>query len=370
LACGCKYTGFIFVGLPLCAAILFLPHERHRTRVARLLIFVLTSGLLVSPWLIKNVIATGNPVFPLANQVFGGEPPGFTAEETLRWDSAHRPQHGDTGVAAMFLTLAQHTVLDQYQRFNVLVLLLGVAGLLRRRRERMDAVLLAILGVQVAAWLMVTHLYARFLTPAIIPVILLAGRSVSVEASAIRRGVIWILVIVSAAWNTAFTSRLFAREWPGAIPAAFIYEGKIGAYEHFGWINSLDAGARVLLIGEARAFYLPSSTAYWTTFNRNPFLEQVARHSSNPRAPGDHTPFPPERAGDLLRWLQEGRYTHLLVNWTEIRRLVRSYGFSPRASEEQIYQAVAELEKLGLKQLEPRQGGDGSASVLYEIPSR
>jgi hypothetical protein len=32
---------------------------------------------------------------------------------------------------------------------------------------------------------------------------------------------------------------------------------------------------------------------------------------------------------DVLRWLQDHRYTHILVHWGEVQRLSATYGFSP-----------------------------------------
>ncbi len=41
--------------------------------------FVLGWGVVMTPWLAKNVIDAGNPVYPLANRVFGGQSPGSGA---------------------------------------------------------------------------------------------------------------------------------------------------------------------------------------------------------------------------------------------------------------------------------------------------
>jgi len=47
-------------------------------------VFVVGVLAAFSPWLIKNQVMTGSPVFPLANTVFRASPPGWGAPQTRR----------------------------------------------------------------------------------------------------------------------------------------------------------------------------------------------------------------------------------------------------------------------------------------------
>ncbi len=70
-AMGCKYTALISAVIPL------RPARRRRlaggiASLRPLLAFGLGWGLIMGPWLVKNVIDTGDPVYPLGYRVFHG----------------------------------------------------------------------------------------------------------------------------------------------------------------------------------------------------------------------------------------------------------------------------------------------------------
>jgi 4-amino-4-deoxy-L-arabinose transferase-like glycosyltransferase len=81
LALGTKYNGL--VGLFLLG--LFVPFVYARVRAGTRYVslkaaawgalFVLVSLLVFSPWMVRNVVWTGNPVYPLYNKVFNPPPP-------------------------------------------------------------------------------------------------------------------------------------------------------------------------------------------------------------------------------------------------------------------------------------------------------
>ena len=99
------------------------------------------------------------------------------------------------------------------------------------------------------------------------------------------------------------------------VPASLIQNGKIPGYDFYGIVNErVPDGARVLLVGEARAFYFGRSVDYHIVFNRNPFAEVV-------RGADD--------VGEIIRWLRESGYDYVLVNWSEVERLSATYGFAP-----------------------------------------
>lgn len=375
---GCKYTGAAFIVLPLGVAIFVFGRGSIRVRLMHTLIFSVGALASIAPWMIRNLADTGNPVFPLANAIFEGTPPNWAEQETTHWDGAHRPKPGEATLGGRLAALLNHTVLDPHQRFNTAAVLLAAFGLLWRRLEKIDAALLSMLLIQVGLWLAVTHLYARFLVPVLIPAVLLAGRAWSAEGPVlIRRGMIVVLA-AAAAWHAYFSGRLMAREWPGALPASAIYDGEIGVYEYFDWVNDLPPDSKVLLIGEARPFYFRRSVDYWTAFNRNPFLEELKFRidDQNERAPAEGASSSLGQA--LLEWLRARGYTHLLVNWSEVYRLTRTYQFSPPVAEEHVQQAIHGMRRAGLlRRIEPQEGwvnlhlGEKgqSSNELYAIPS-
>ena len=75
-----------------------------------------------------------------------------------------------------------------FQRFGPVVLALGLLGLYGRKRTRLDISLVLALAAQLVAWLLFTHLYARFAVVLLIPLCLLAGRSLHGTA---RAAAVW-----------------------------------------------------------------------------------------------------------------------------------------------------------------------------------
>ncbi|MBU0717410.1 MAG: hypothetical protein KJ749_04105, partial [Planctomycetes bacterium] len=208
---------------------------------------------------------------------------------------------------------------DPLQRFGPLILLLGTVGLLGHRRDRIDLILCVILISQVGVWLFATHLFARFAVVLLIPLVLLAGRVFIGSTSKYRVGAVCLLIAIGAGWNLTFAAKLIANERATGAPASLIYDGELPGFEYFKTINhELPAGARLLLVGDAKAFYFQRNVDYCVAFNRSSFAEAVRQA---------------EDEQEVVTWLRSRGYTHVLVNWSEIRRLRSTYGFAPEVNE-------------------------------------
>ncbi len=79
----------------------------------------------------------------------------------------------------------------------------------------------------------------------------------------------------------------------------------------------LPADARFLLLGEARGLYFPAGTRYATVFDAHPLAETADLDDAQ-----------------LREKLRELDVTHIYVNWWEVRRLARSYGFPAELSRD------------------------------------
>lgn len=75
LAACAKLTG-VMVILALATTLLLTPSEgeerRIRHRVRRALLFALTAGCVAAPWSIRTALVTGNPLYPMFFDLFGG----------------------------------------------------------------------------------------------------------------------------------------------------------------------------------------------------------------------------------------------------------------------------------------------------------
>lgn len=367
LACGCKYTGVPMIALPIVLAPLWT-----REPLVQRLRFVLVAGaagaIAFSPWLIKNAAMTGNPVFPLANRIFQAEPEGWGMAESAHWDRCHAPGavwrgHADAddgqGCTAAALSdrverLWTNVLADRYGRFGPMVFVLAITGFLVRRDYRRSGALAWLLVVQLLVWLFATHLYARFAVPLLIPLALLAGRCAWLATN--RSGTVALagILVAGVSLNVAHALQLYRSEaMPGAVaPAALIYEGTLPGYEHLAVINgALPQDARVLVVGDAKAFYYDRSIAYSVVFNRSPFVTAAEQDPS------------PQNVGV---WLHEHGFTHVFVDWAEIHRLRTSaYGF-PAVMEERWFAALEAsgvIRTVGLNTREPV----STKNRLYEV---
>src|SRR5207237_10539207 len=91
-AMACKYPALVSAVLPF-GVLAAVQAVRHRS--ARILVgYVAGWAVVMAPWLGKNLIDTGNPVYPLAYRVFGGQ----------HWDAAQDAKcwraHGPRPIAA------------------------------------------------------------------------------------------------------------------------------------------------------------------------------------------------------------------------------------------------------------------------------
>jgi hypothetical protein len=128
------------------------------------------------------------------------------------------------------------------------------------------------------------------------------------------------VILAAAAGVNLVNSYLLFRGLPGGDPApplaGEIVAKEFNPYRH---AASLPAGSKVLLVGEAEAFYFPSGeveTVYATAFDAHP----LAALALAVRA-GEIT-----HAEALARLRRRG-ITHLWVSWRELARLATTYGY-------------------------------------------
>jgi len=354
-ACGCKYTALPLVAAPLGVMIVAL-WRGWAERAKALALFGLGAAAAFSPWLIKNAAMTGNPVFPLAQRVFQAAPPGWGAEETAKWNRGHFPRADKSDLGDRLAALWRNLPGDHLQRLGPALFVLALVGLLGSATEpRSHGAtkfgLMVVLMVQLLVWTFATHLFARFAVVMLIPLALLGGAVGCRVSSKAGRGVLAAVVVVGAAWNFYFAARLHAREAPAGAPATLFYVGQVPGFEYLGMINrELSVDAKILMVGEARPFYVRRSVDYCVVFNRSPFVAAVESGKS---------------AADITAWLRERGYSHVLVHWKEIARLRRTYGFSERVNEALFDALVPD----GLKKVREFsiEGIEGRYVSLYEV---
>ncbi len=361
LACGFKYTAMPMLGLPITAAAIVLSGPAAKDRIRAALLIGLFATLAFSPWLIKNAVLTGNPVFPLADPIFPSSLVDWGPDEAHHFRVAHQPSEDESSLGARLQLGWQRILADPQQRFGAILLAFALLSAVRSRR-RLELAALTILGIQMAVWLLATHLYARFAVFMLIPILLLAGRGMITQRGLIGNCFVGLLLL-GVSVNFLFSVQRYLQHfYPGGIANGRIRiegatraftDGIAGAHKHVGYVNrKLPEGSRVLLVGDARPFYFEKPVDYCVVFNRN---ELAVVADTSPTIDG------------IVEYLQSKGYTHVLVNWSEIGRLRRSrYGF-PDAISLVLFE---QLSSAGLDLIEIFCYGDSDTpyAFLYRVP--
>ena len=338
-ACAVKYLSVGRVAGPVLAVMLAAAVIKRKGLAHISLAAVLTAALF-APWLVRNAVYTGNPVFPLATGVFGAG--HWSAQSQQRWEDGHGPEFRppvpeppgwkadpEPDRRALFMgNFFAHPLT------GILMVLLAVIAAAMMFSGRVDApdwnrALLGVLVLQAAVWAIFTHgMPGRFLVPAVAPLALLAGWALTRLAypNPDRPG-------ETVAWKTKAAAFLFVAVVGMNLLFYLPYQKGLNRFgigpasgdriaaTHplYSQANALPEGSRVLAVGEARAFYFPPKTIYNTVFDANPLAEML-RERLTPR--------------EILKRLRGDGVTHLLVNWAEIWRLAATYGFPAELSAE------------------------------------
>ena len=257
-ACGCKLTGIpiLIVGVPL--AMLFIAGKGEKSLALRIGLFILAAIITLSPWLIRNQLWTGNPLFPEAMTLLGKA--HFTEAQVERWEAAHKPREDQQSLLPRFKAGWEQVIADWRYGYLLLPLSLIAVGMtIRQRKTRFLLVLLAIL---IIFWLFFTHLQSRFFVLGIPIMAMLIARA---NWRGLHIPVILVFIGGTLFSTYGITTRLSAPvEFMGVGPVDVMDSVSTSAPRH---IQPADT---VVLIGEARAFWFniqSSQMRYRTVFD-------------------------------------------------------------------------------------------------------
>ncbi|MBI1311834.1 phospholipid carrier-dependent glycosyltransferase [bacterium] len=331
----CKYPGVLSVVMPLGVSLLWCEWCRagetsegdslnSETSINRVLkasvIYSIGVLLAVGPWLLKNAIETGNPVYPLLNSVFHGA--DWTPALDANWKAAHGPPHHqpfDLLVKLFDVTLKSDWLSPLFYGLAPLTLLVV-------RQRRLIGGLWLYIAFLFLSWWVLTHRIDRFWIPMIPIVSLLAGVGVWWTAERTWRYAAGGIVALCVLFNLGFISTALCglNTWLGDYdevrPIAESSAKTIAALNEM----NLPPDAKVLCVGEAQVFDARFQLVYNTVFDISIF-EQWCSASEPGVAPADQPMRLPE---EIQKTLAEHGITHVLVNWEEILRYRTSYRYT------------------------------------------
>ena len=323
-AMACKYPGVISVVIPAGFVLLtFWLRRKDQVTFRWMFVFVAGVGLTIGPWLVKNLVQTGNPVYPLVYSVFGG----VDWDEPLdaRWKKAHGPDHhklSDLGQKALDVTVYSDWQSPLLFAFAPLAFLAG-------RPKRVAWLWLFVLWLFMTWWVL-THRIDRFWLPMIPVVCILAGAGLTSRSSSVWRWVTGCVCVAAISFNFILsTSGLGGyNAWLIDLPTAKASSAKAGLQL---MNDSLPKDARVLCVGEAEVFDAKFDLVYNTVFD-DCLLERWATNANG------ETDF-----AQLKQRLKDERITFIYVNWQEILRyrLPGSYQYTDFV-DKQLFGALQE----------------------------
>ncbi|MFT3784945.1 MAG: hypothetical protein QM770_02105 [Tepidisphaeraceae bacterium] len=272
LACATKYTGFVttLVLVPVVLVVTLLgacarPRAGLRRAITALVLATAIGAVVTSPWLIRNTLWTGNPVFPLATNVLGKW--HWDDGQVERFNAAHAPRADQQSVIARLKAFAEQVANDSHYgavRFastettpsapmpSVLLLMAPLFVLLGARQRETWLLTMYLLGLT-AYWLFATHLQGRFYTQAI-PV--LALLTVTPRGPGFRSWpVVLSLLALPGVLGVVDTARKFANTLPllGATDARQLQEQVLLPADVYNAIYGTDRP--IVLVGDCKAFW-------------------------------------------------------------------------------------------------------------------
>ena len=317
-AMACKYPGLISAVLPF-GLLALIAAIRNRSP-AIVIAFVVGWAVVMGPWLVKNVVDTGDPVYPLGFQVFHGR--DWDDAMQRKWQAAHGPR--PISMAAFWDSLVDVAGRSDWQ--SPLYLALAPLALLRPGSRRLVLALWGYVAYLFLTWWLLTHRLDRFWLPLLPAMAVLAGLGGDWIRSRGWSLVLGLILLVSLLTNFTYISTDLAglSDWTGDLVHLRRHIPKRLNAPLAAIDAELPDDAKVLLVGSGRGLPFRITASSTTRFSTRRSIETLA------------TGKDPEEFRRTLRG--PGHLTHVYVDWFEIQRHRKpgGYGFTDFVTPERF----------------------------------
>lgn len=320
LAMGVKYTGF-FTSVAVMLVCAWQDRSRPALILKNLALFTLIATVFTGPWLVKNWIYKGNPVYPFALDLFGVD--HYSDPQKLKDFIRHAAQMGPLTLKNWLLAPWKATMgqLPNSEFFTPLFLallpVLFLAGL------PVSPVLPGLWIFFLVIWggWSVSSTMVRFLMPAYPAAGLLIAAYLFSDGHKLLKRALRLLVVAVCLGGIFWAANIFYsqgrwRPLTGAIStddylshtqASYPY----ACYAALKFINeNTGPDARVLMIGDEKSFYLKKDLIVSSVYDKTAIVEYASA-----AAGGE----------ELFSRLKKEGVTHLMVNMADAIRLGRDY---------------------------------------------
>jgi hypothetical protein len=284
--------------------------------------------VVIGPWLGKNVLDTGNPVYPLGYPVFGGR--DWSPDRDAQWSAAH----GTKAIEAIaFVRSAVDVAGRSDWQSPLYAALVPLAWLCKHGRRGIIGLWIFSVYLFLTWWLL-THRLDRFWLPILPSMAVLAGLGSDWSRSRLWTGLLTLVMAAGIGSNLVYCSTELAglNDWTGDLSTLRQEVPRLLNPAMARLDAELPPGAKPLMVGQAGVFHFGHPVLYNTVFDDD-ILEGLARGRS------------PEEVREALRRLG---VTHLYVDWSEIERYRSpgNYGFTKFVTPE-VFARLVEADALG-----------------------
>lgn len=327
LAAGSKYLALASVVAPTAIAAAVLsslktpdgkPLVRRSARA--FLAFVMAVTALVGPWLARNALQTGNPVYPYFAGIFNPEVADHSrTDDRVASGIGNFALTSDTfGTAVSLGTFTRRGHAGDIGPVYLWLMPLICIWMWFRRRDTDALLVFGLLALGVAMWAVGPPL-GRYLLPSLALIAALAGTAWSELVDSYPTPLRYILGLILLLVLVGNCSPVRG-EYLGNQLACFLgfqtdeeyLEDNLTQLEAFRTVNAdLPVDAKVLLVGEPRAYGIDRAIVVEDHY-RTPLLVELAEESSS--------------ASDITRGLRSLGITHILVNDAEANRIAAADG--------------------------------------------
>lgn len=349
----CKLTAGFMIALPVGLIVMGYACKdtsgvgpRWRRALMAASVAALAGVLTLSPYLLRNTLWTGNPVFPFLTHTLGHA--HWTAHQAERWDQAHAPTGDAThrliqqarrgifnpGYGAIGGILRNREIPTHditlfarewgFPLLGVLTLIGTVIGWRKRETRPAVAAMLLMHAVQAFFWLTATHMQSRFMLPVLIPVVTLSALAWGGASRWIGQAVPAVCVPLV----TILSFTIFFDQTPRALPPWMLADSLPESAQPDHPINRLPPASKTLLVGDVtRVLYLRQPFVYASAYDTNPLAQIIQQTGAD--------------TASITQSLRKAGVTHVWIGWGELSRLRATIGVDPQLTPELLQNLAA-----------------------------
>ena len=386
----CKYPGALSVAIPMFLLVAWTtlistrlvrdpqaPSPSVRHAMWAILLFLAGGGVAFGPWLLKNLLETGNPFYPLMYSVFGGR--DWDAAMHAKWQAGHPLPLGTFGGVAGFVRDQGLRFLDAFL-WNDWQTPLALAGLplaialfaAARHRKTLpeeagwssqSRLVLGLLLLETLwlfeTWCLLSHRIDRFWVP-MLPILCWLA---AIVLDAVmghprgRRDVPWLartVTVLALLGGVTFYHLGFVASGLCGNNAWLLDEKRAQKQFRNASVAILEDSSlpgpngKILFVGEAEVFEARFPYLYNTVFDRSIFEKwfSAGREEAAPAAGSEGAGPAPAQfllkpVDEIRRTLAEQGVTHLAVNWSEILRYRPTYTYTDFVHPDRFHELVS-----------------------------